>query len=368
MKFFSKKNFLVSFIIFIFCFLLGIFLLYIERFFLGISSTYHPDSAWYLNNFKTHSYLSVNLSLAENIINFFKYFPKGHFYLSIVSLFHEIKHYNIFKISNAYRNLILLNIFIYSVTSALIFYHYFQNFHNKERNNLFISSIFVFILLPYKLHLSVHILKESFIFLFLIISILYNSKISFLFSFIFGSSFRFGYIFYYLIFFDLKNFFKLKKIMYLIITLSMIFMIFYFKIGGVKDDNINLFQNFITFLDDRHTNVMDGRNFDTIPNFTNQEFGYIYRAILWPLLFLSGTFIFLTDNIFFKLLGIEIIILQFISWFCHKKIIINLGIVLFLFILSLWVTTFTSFYRYSYLAFLALFIKMIFEKKYNNKL
>ena len=58
--------------------------------------------------------------------------------------------------------------------------------------------------------------------------------------------------------------------------------------------------------------------------------------------------------------------MQIITYFCHKKIIVNLGLITFLVILSLWVTTFTSFYRYAYLGFLALFciqyLKLKLEK------
>ena len=116
-------------------------------------------------------------------------------------------------------------------------------------------------------------------------------------------------------------------------------------------------------LSERNTTEMSGRIFDNIPNFSNDQFGFLYRSILWPLLFLSGTFIFFTDNIFFILLGVEIIIMQIITLICHKKLIINFGIILVLIIISLWVTNFTSFHRYAYLPFIALFVKIIFEKK-----
>ena len=103
-------------------------------------------------------------------------------------------------------------------------------------------------------------------------------------------------------------------------------------------------------------------------NFSESEIGYIYRSIIWPIFFLSGGFIFFTENIFFKILGIEIILMQSITYIFHKKIIMNFGLLLFLIIISLWVTTFTSFYRYAYLAFLALFLQKIFNTKIRNKM
>ena len=45
----------------------GIFL-YIERIFLGIDAKYHPDAAFYLKQFKTYSYLTLNDNIIVNII------------------------------------------------------------------------------------------------------------------------------------------------------------------------------------------------------------------------------------------------------------------------------------------------------------
>ena len=359
-----KKKYLTVFIIFISSFFIGILFLYIERKILGISSTFHPDSLWYLTNHNQYSnYISVKLSLSENIINFFKNFLKGNSYYSVVKLLHEIKQLNIINFLDAYRNLILLNIFLYSLTCALVFLHYIKHFHREQKNYLFILSIFVFMILPYKLHLAVNILKETFIFFFLIIFVLYQNKVSLILSSIFGTSFRFSFIIYYLIFFDFKKLFNLKKLIYFSLTTIMICIFYFYTFYEVGDDHGNLFYHFIKLVSERNTNEMAGRIFDYIPNFSNDQFGYLYRSILWPLLFLSGTFIFFTDNIFFILLGIEIIIMQIITWICHKRLIINFGMILVLIIISLWVTNFTSFHRYAYLPFVALFLKIIFEKK-----
>ena len=356
-----KKKYLTVFIIFICSFFIGILFLYIERKILGISSTFHPDSLWYLTN-HDHNYISIKASLSENIINFFKNFLKGNSYYSVVKLLHEIKQLNIINFLDAYRNLILLNIFLYSLTCAMVFLHYIKHYHSEQKNYLFILSIFVFMILPYKLHLAVNILKETFIFFFLIIFVLYQNKVSLILSSIFGTSFRFSFIIYYLIFFDFKKLFNLKKLIYFSLTTIMICIFYFYTFYEVGDDHGNLFYHFIKLVSERNTNEMAGRIYDYIPNFSNDQFGYLYRSILWPLLFLSGTFIFFTDNIFFILLGIEIIIMQIITWICHKRLIINFGMILVLIIISLWVTNFTSFHRYAYLPFVALFLKIIFEK------
>ncbi len=362
----NKKKILISIFLLISCFFLGILFLYIERKILGISSTFHPDSIWYLNDdvLASYSYLSIKINFIDNIKNLFVNFYQGNLYYSVVNLFKEIKKYDIININNAYRNLILLNISLYAITNLLIFNYYLKYFHKRQENLFFLLSLIIFFILPYKLHLSVHILKESFIFFFLVIYILYQSKKVFLISLFFGTSFRFGFALYYLIFFNLKSFLKLNKILLFAVISSIIFLIYYYNF--VENDNI--FQSFLTLIKERNLNLMSGRDFDNIPNFSDNDLGFLYRSIIWPLFFLTGGFIFFTENIFFKLLGLEIIIMQIVTYFCHKKIIVNLGLITFLVILSLWVTTFTSFYRYAYLGFLALFLHTIFEIKIRKKI
>ena len=60
----------------------------------------------------------------------------------------------------------------------------------------------------------------------------------------------------------------------------------------------NIFESFFALVEKRNMNVMNGRDFDQVPNFSESEIGYIYRSIIWPIFFLSGGFIFFTENIF----------------------------------------------------------------------
>lgn len=362
----NRNKYFLSFLLFIICLIIGIIFLYFERKIIGISSEFHPDSKWYLNRdvLTAHSYLSFKFGFFENIYNLIINFHYGNLYYSLVNLFIELKKFDIININNGYRNLILLNIFVYSITNALIFFYYLKYFHAKQNNLLFFISLVIFFILPYKLHLSVHILKESLIFLILVYYVLNPSKISFIITLFFGTSFRFGFVLYYLTLFEIKNFIKLKKFYLFLVVFTLILGVFYFKF--VENDSI--VQTFIVLVEERNFNVMAGRDFDNIPNFSDNEIGFLYRSLIWPIFFLSGTFIFFTENFYFKLMGLEIIFMQVIMYLCHKKIIFNIGIIVFLIILSLWVTTFTAFYRYAYLAFLALFLKSIFEIKNRNKI
>lgn len=365
-KILTEKKILITIILFISCFLLGLLFLYIERKIIGINSTFHPDSSWYLdeNVLRAYSYISTQYSFKENFFNYLRNFYFGNLYYSIVNIFVELKKFNIININNAYRNLIILNIILYSLTNAIIFFYYLKYYHKEQKNFLFLFSLLIFFLLPYKLHLSVHILKENFIFFFLAIFILYQSKITFLISLFFGTSFRYVFALYYLIFFDFRSFLKLNKIIFFSLILFLLFSIFYLNFMETN----NIFESFLVLVEERNANVMSGRDFDKVPNFSENEIGYIYRSIIWPIFFLSGGFIFFTENVFFKILGIEIILMQYITYICHKKIIVNFGLILFLIIISLWVTSFTSFYRYAYLAFLALFLQKIFNTKIRNKI
>ncbi len=362
----KKNKYLLSTFVFAICLFLGVFFLYTEREILGIGPAFHPDSKWYLNGdvIAANSYLSFKLSVIENISNLIKNFHYGNLYYSIVNLFIEIKKFNIINILDGYRNLILLNIFIYALTNSLIFFHYLKYYHEKQKNVLFLLSLVIFFILPYKLHLSAHILKESLIFFILVIYILYQSKISFLISLFFGTSFRFGFALYYLIFFDLKSLFKMKKFFLFLTVIFIILGIYYLKFV----ENENVIETFFILIQERNFNVMSGRDFDNIPNFSNNDLGFLYRSFFWPIFFLSGTFIFFTENVFFKILGIEIILMQIFTYICHRKIILNFGLIILLIIISLWVTTFTSFYRYAYLGFLALFLQKIFNTKIRNKM
>ena len=156
----------------------------------------------------------------------------------------------------------------------------------------------------------------------------------------------------------------MKKFFLFLTVIFIILGIYYLKFV----ENENVIETFFILIQERNFNVMSGRDFDNIPNFSNNDLGFLYRSFFWPIFFLSGTFIFFTENVFFKILGIEIILMQIFTYICHRKIILNFGLIILLIIISLWVTTFTSFYRYAYLGFLALFLQKIFNTKIRNKM
>ena len=330
---------------------------------MGLSSTYHPDSTRYLSvsSLKTYSYLSLDFSLFNNFKNLInlKNLFNGTLYYSISNLFHELQDllYDKLKLNfNAYRSLIKLNIFVYSLTNLLVLNFFIKN--NKNHDLKILIGILIFCFLPYKLHLSVNILKESLIFFFLILSLLYSNIYVLVTSFLVGSGLRSLYSLYYLNFVNFKNFFIKKNLFILIlISITWFFVITYFF---SLDNFINSFSEFIK---ERNIADMGGREFDNIPNFT--EYGNLaifIRLILWPIFILSGIFVFYSDNFFLYILGLEIILLQITLFYCKKKFLISIGLLLFLALLAIYANTFTAYFRYGYLSIQIVFLKILLSK------
>ena len=311
------KNYLKSnkayffFLLFAISILSCLSLLFIERKILGISSTYHPDSAYYLNSIirSTYSYLSFDYSLLKNINNFFSNIFSGTLFYSISNLFHEFK--EIYPFSSPYRNLIKFNFLIYAITNILIFNFLFKN--NQKLNSKTFLCILLFCFMPYKLHLTVNVLKEIYIYFFLVLYITYQNTYTLLISLLFGTSLRTMFGLYFLNLINLSKFSKTNWI--LLITIVFGFFTYWFQIN----DGIS-FLNIFELLYERNNADMGGRQYDNIPNFSDKGiYGAFLRSIFWPLLLLSGSFMFFSENYLFYIIGIEIILLNMFTYYCKKN-------------------------------------------------
>ena len=358
----NLKNYLKSNKLYFFLFfftssiLVCLLVLFIERKILGISSTYHPDSESYLNNIirTTYSYLSFDYSLIDNIKNFFSNLFSGTLFYSISNLFHEFKH--IYPFSSPYRNIIKFNFLIYAITNLLIINYVFKNYEKFDLRTIICLIVFCF--MPYKLHLSVNILKEIYIFLFLVLYITYPNIYTVFISLIFGTSLRSMFGFYFLNIIDFKSFKKRKRISLILLA----GILFGFFIYWSQINSSGNFSNIIDLIDQRNNADMGGRQYDNIPNFNEKGiYGAVLRSIIWPVLLLSGLFIFFSDNYIFYVIGIEIIFLNMLTLYCKKKTLFGLGIILFLIILGLYVNTFTAYFRYGYLGIQIYFLKIMFD-------
>ena len=345
-----KKNILKinKYSIFFYSILICIIFYYFERL-LGIDQFYHPDSLLYLTQHE-------KLFTSGNPTIFLK---TGYHYLS------RILDYN-------YLYLIVLNFIIFGLTNVMVFNLVFKN------NSLIITKFQILILStilffdPFRLHLTGYVLKETML-IFLILSFLYFKNILIKMAFLFMSIFiKKNIIFYYLIFYldDLiKKFFNRKKKIYLIlISIFLIIFVYLFfseldffkeNIFFLGKENKSLFNffansnlNLMDTLENWHYRDMAGREYDKVPNFQNISFplALIYKVTTWPILIFSGIFLFFTNSFLFKFLGLMMIYINIVIFYVTKKTYMSIGLFVLLILLSLYSTSFTSYFRYSYVA------------------
>jgi hypothetical protein len=116
---------------------------------------------------------------------------------------------------------------------------------------------------------------------------------------------------------------------------------------------------------------MSNRDYDHISTFRDYNFiqGFLLKNITWPLMFLSGTFVFFVSSKLFQFLGTIIILNHILVYFITKKTFINLGLLLALITVSAYTTSYTAMFRYSYLAlyFSVILFFLNFEIKSLNK-
>ena len=168
---------------------------------------------------------------------------------------------------------------------------YYNNV-KKIKSKYFYIFFLIVILSPYRAHLAVHVLKDTII-IFLLTSFVFSktfsSKLLFLISNLYVRIFSLIYYIYILN----KN--KINFISYTLIFSILIFLIFQFPI-------------IFDFISERNTIDMGGRSFDQIINFS--EFGpsgVLLRAIVWPLIFVTGIFLFMSPNLLYIPIFLEIL-------------------------------------------------------------
>lgn len=274
----------------------------IERF-VGIKWNYHPDSETYVLESP-----SIAINLIENgFLGFF-----NNFYYLISFIFS----YNI-------SYLISLNIVIYSFTNLIIF-----NFlSNYQKKHLGILAFWLLALIPYRLHLAVHILKDTLI-IFFLVSIISKSFFS-----------RFSYFFILLMrIFSVFYFFILVPVKYYKILIPLFFLFFIFWN-----------EELITFLTEKNEVNMTFREFDKVPTFS--EFGLIgifIRAFIWPLLVITGFYFFISPSFAFFPVALGSFIIQLWCRFYLKSFGFFIQIYASCFLIALFVNGFTSYLRYTF--------------------
>lgn len=251
-----------SFYVFIISIFICIFALFLERL-IGIDWNFHPDAVTYVTNYNDVVFSSL-LALPNQLYFYISYIAKG----------------NIFE-------LISLNILAFSITNIIFFKEYSRYSRVFNKQSLVYLSLLLFT--PYRIHLAIHILKDTLVIL-LFTLIVTNKKIR-LNSFLLLTSLFLTRV-YSLLYFIL--FIRLRLL--LLLCLAFFILMNFFDI------------QLLDFILERNNAGMHNRTFDTIPTFSDFGLmGTFARMIAWPVLLLSGFFIVLAPNLFFVPIFLEII-------------------------------------------------------------
>lgn len=177
---------------------------------------------------------------------------------------------------------------------------------------------------PYRAHLALHVLKETFI---IAGVVLLQRNLTM--GILLATAFRFYSFIYLLIFIRPRNVVVMYLFFFIIVLVFQPSIISHIIAGGNAD--------------------MQFREFDRVPTFNDFGIaGDLLRAILWPFLLISGTFIFISPDILFLPIAMGVF---FASLFVLKmKLPVSslFGSFVVLATLALIAPGFTSFTRYAY--------------------
>ena len=328
----SKLN---SYQIFILSFLICLGF-YSMEWLIGIDRFYHPDSLHYLSNYQDFNEYIKKPSLL---------LQEGGYYI-VTNL-----------LGDNYFLLILLNFTLYSLTNILIYQKIFKKFFNRFNDIKLLLLFYILFLDPYRLHLASHVLKETFIILFMTMIIITNIKLIKILGIFFLDIFRNNSWIYLLVFLTQKNIKRIFDLKYInfknIFLILFVCMIIFHLLYGLNISYLieNSKQFIISKAKHYHYMEMPLRPYDNLINFKEQGFplGFILKNICWPILLISGFFLFFVSDLF-KLLGLIIILNHFIIFVITKKTFISLGLIIILIMISIYTSSFTAMFRYSYVA------------------
>lgn len=286
--------------------------------------SYHVDELTYLSPYTSDGIKFIDLPN----------FLFGRYYFLVASI---LKH-NLFY-------LLALNYILYVLTSLILVEVIRRYFYSIDKGLIYLLFIIAFD--PYRLHLSLHVVKEPIIFFLISISLL-SGWFRYL-SFI-GVFFRLLFPAYFLLFLkiNLKSF-LLVILLFVFLVLSCYFLmpeLFY----AILKSNVD----------------MRFRDFDTVPTFNEFNYlGSLLRSLIWPLMFVSGAFVLFMPSILVVPLLYTVFIFGVFYYFLIKRYgfysVANasLGFFVLASIISFVTTGYTSFIRYLYPAFIMLPFVMI---------
>lgn len=312
-----------SAVVFFFSMYAACSLLIIERL-AGIGLKFHPDSEHYL------SVSSIYSSELFNGGNFFSFVNNGY-YLLVAFLKHDI------------TSIVALNIVLFSITNVLLFHA--LSFHKSRcriTNEFYYLFVIVILFDPYRMHLAIHILKDTLV---LLLSALFIVSGFFTKVWIFLVGLMFRKFFFVNIIFLFTN------------------KMFYISLMCVGAISIVYLEQVSSFLDVANKLDMNVRTVDSIPNFFSEGvLGAIKRALLWPLLYVSGAFIVFASSPLYLPVAMQVTTIFMFRFFFLRSRLFDLRFLSILFVIALVVSSFTAYVRYA-LPFLYTFLLVDLSSK-----
>lgn len=279
---------------------------------MGIGNDYHPDSIYYINSevnltdiFGRNDLIDVFSGLVTAFFPLFVKFTTQGFGIS---------------------GFLVINILIYALTNCIA---YKTCKASSCKQGLFLFTLFF--LEPYRLHLAIHVLKETqIIFLLLLVTTL-KFKWKFLLVGM-GTLFRPIFASYLYPFFN-------HKISLVLFLTFIIMSVFYSPLNN--------------FLMHRAEVDMGGRDLLTLPfeiDFSDPKNIYelLLKSVLWSLSAVFGFFALFTAGPIFMLLGFEQFFQKFLILTLRINSVMLISIILFGIILASGLSSFGAFYRYFY--------------------
>ena len=305
--------------IFVFTLLSCLLLLFVERL-IGIGWDYHPDSVTYFEGIGFYKFQEL-----DNLLD-----------LS------NTAHYFLVDYIGTLEGVVAFNIIITALGNQIIY----DAIIKKINNNLKIILL-IYLFLPYKIHLAITLLKDSFIIFSIVLY--YFTRIWYL-GVILGIIYRNAFIFYL----PLKNNFNYKNFTFLSLF------IFYLFYTGTNNEALQLASEV----------DMKFRHYDLIPSFNELGgiLGAIVRSVVWPIITVTGLFIIISPTLqYFPIAIGSFMLIIFLIKF-KIKIEELFPIFLFLAIFACIAPGYTTFTRYIFPVMCNLPFLLILSRKYNDKL
>jgi len=222
-------------------------------------------------------------------------------------------------------SIIALNIAVYSITNVAIANIFYRSVGGGVKNIVLVLFLFV-IFNPYRIHLSVHVLKDTII----IFGMVY---------FLIGRGASWLY-------FVLSYFVSVRSMIYLIAIFNKrnaVFVLLPIVLFLSLQPDLLL-----SILSTKDQVDMTFREFDRVPNFF--EFGVagaILRAIIWPFLYLTGMFVLLSPTVMYLPIAIGSLFLQLWHFKQYRKYALYFQVYLAMGVMAFMVSGFTSYIRYT---------------------